>query len=337
LSKILNFILLLTLGLFSGYQFFYKTAPATLKFVPDHQLRHQRIISRIPDDLTFAGENIHFKTPDAYLKYYRELRVNTANNSSTRLLLKNVNMLLPAIERILVENRVPRDFKYLAVAESNLSHEVISGKGAAGIWQFTAATAQDYGLEVNEEVDERYHLIKSTMAAARYFKFAHRLFGTWTSAAASYNRGIGGLQKAFKNQSVNSYYDLALNRETARYIFKILALKDLISSPKKYNLSYSRSHMPKTQVVKVDTTIHDLHAFARTISVNYELLKNYNPWLLGNTLTIKQPKAVYYLTIPLPIKILDPEIADTNRSKGPNGYTRNRNFPKPRPFKGYNT
>lgn len=308
-----------------------------INFVAEHQLRHQKVIRKIPDDLTFAGENIHFKSAEAYQNYYRELRVNTTSNSSTRLLIKNAALWLPLIENTLIANGIPVDFKYIAIAESNLNNNLVSHKGAAGLWQFTESTATDYGLEVNEEVDERYNFIKSTKAACRYFRQAHKEFGTWTSAAASYNRGIGGLQKAFKNQSVNSYYDLALNRETARYIYKILALKDLICAPKKYGMPVLYRTKAPLKSIQVDTTIQDLQQFAKTMNIDYALLKEYNPWILKNSLTIKNKKSVYVIIIPGVIRTIPPEIADTNRARLPDGFTRNKNYFKNKLAKIYNS
>src|SRR5436190_3586893 len=218
----------------SGYAI-YHSLTESIAFMPEYQNRHQIFLYKIPSDLNFAGEEVELTTPDAYLKFEREMKINAANNSSSRLLLKNVRLWLPQIAEILKANKIPEDFKYVAVAESNLTNSK-SNKGAAGFWQFTEATALELKLEVNDEVDERYHPVKSTQAASIFFKRAYKKFGTWTAAAASYNRGINGLERAFKNQNVNSYYDLALNDETSRYIFRVMAIKDLIKNPKKYGM-----------------------------------------------------------------------------------------------------
>ncbi|HEY8401507.1 MAG TPA: lytic transglycosylase domain-containing protein [Cytophagaceae bacterium] len=268
-----------------------------MEFISDYEARHQKRITRIPDDLSFAGEPVHFKSADAYQKFYRELKLNTANNASTRLLLSNARIWLPQISQILQAHKLPEDFVYVVVAESNLSNAV-SPKGAAGFWQLTAVTASELGLEVNDEVDERYHPIKATYAACKYFKRSYKIFGNWTATAASYNRGMNGLQRAFRNQSVNSYYDLALNDETSRYIYRILALKDLIKNPEKYGLKKVKGTAPAMRKIKVDTTIHDLRQFAEAIKVPYDILKSSNPWLLKNTLTIKEAGKVYVLQVP---------------------------------------
>jgi hypothetical protein len=275
----------------------YSSFTDKIEFVPEHQKRHQLLIKKIPDDLTFAGELVELIGPESYQKFEREIKLNTANNSSTRLLLRNVRIWLPQIANIIKENNLPEDFKYVAVAESNLTN-AISQKGAAGFWQFTEITAGELGLEVNDEVDERYHPVKSTKAACSYFKRAHKKFGTWTAAAASYNRGINGLEKAFRDQRVNSYYELALNDETSRYIFRIVTIKDLIKNPRKYGLRIKRSVPRYTKKIKVTESIADLTAFAKSQKTSIDILKEYNPWLLKNSLTIKEPGKYYIIYLP---------------------------------------
>lgn len=188
---------------------------------------HQHVIRIIPQDLSFAGEKVHFKTPSSYQLFYRELKLNAASNKHTRTIKKNSKKILPLIEKVLKANNVPDDFKYIAIAESNLRNDVRSRQGAAGVWQFTKSTAQALGLQVNETQDERLNILKSTKAACRYIKMAKKKFGNWTSAAAAYNRGMGGLERALAKQETNSYYDLDLNSETEKYLYKILAFKKL--------------------------------------------------------------------------------------------------------------
>lgn len=297
---IVSFTALLVIIIVSGSVYYFKNKkqkPGTGFFDPHHQRKHQKFISKLPEDLTFAGERVHFKHVKAYKIFYKELKINTTSNSSTRLLLRNVRLWMPQIEQILKKYQIPEDFKYVAVAESNLSN-VVSHKGAAGFWQLKEETAQGLGLEVNDEVDERYHPIKSTVAACKYFQQAYKRFGNWTSAAASYNRGMNGLERAFQKQSVNSYYDLDLNQETARYIFRILAIKDLLITPEKYKLKVKKSQQIRLEYFKVDTTVNNLEKFASQINVDYSVLKDYNSWLLKNSLTIKDPKKVYYISVP---------------------------------------
>jgi hypothetical protein len=297
MKKKILFTTFLVTVLFSGIAI-YSSFKVRIVYDPEKQKRHQLLLKKIPEDLTFAGEPVELMGPEAYLKFDRELRLNTQNNSSTRLLLRNVRIWLPQIATIIKEYNLPEDFKFVAVAESNLMNDAYSNKGAAGFWQFTDFTARELGLEVNDEVDERYHPIKSTQAACIYFKRAYKVFGTWTSAAASYNRGINGLERAFKAQNVNSYYQLALNDETSRYIFRIVAIKDLIKNPRKYGLRVKRSVPRNTRKVKVTQTVSDLQAFARSLGTSLAILKEYNPWLLKNTLTIKEPAKSYIIYLP---------------------------------------
>lgn len=280
----------------SAYKFF-KSLDARIIFNPKYQERHQAYIDKIPDDLSFAGEPVEFNGPESYRKFYREQYFNTRRNSSTRQLFKNVRHWLPHIAQVLKDNGLPEDLKYVAVAESNLLNNSVSPRGAAGFWQLQEQTAIEFGLEINDEVDERYHPIKATKAAARYFKQAHRQFGNWTSAAASYNRGIKGLQKAFRAQSVNSYYQLALNSETSRYLYKILAIKDLIANPHRYGMHVRRNHF-EINKVRVDSSIADLSSFAMQRGLSYEVLREYNPWIKKNTLTVKQKGRYYVLLLP---------------------------------------
>lgn len=226
---------------------------------------------------------------------------NTQKNSSTRLLLKNVRIWLPQIAKVIQAHGLPEDLQFVAIAESNLSNQ-ISNRGAVGFWQFVESTATTFGLEVNDEVDERYHAIKSTQAACKYFKMSYQVFGNWTSAAASYNRGIYGMQLAYQKQKVNSYYELNLNDETSRYLYRIVAIKDLVKNPARYGMKSFKANLPPVKDIKVDSTIHDLSGFARKHGITYEVLKEFNPWLLKNTLTIKEKGKVYYLQIPLVVE-----------------------------------
>jgi membrane-bound lytic murein transglycosylase D len=296
LKKRLSILFLIAIISYSGYTF-YKSLTDKSVFIPRHQTRHQVLNVDIPYNLTFAGEKVHFKDPESYAKFYREIKVNTSINSSTRLLMKNTRIWLPMIRNVLKANNLHEDFQYVAVAESNLSNAV-SPKGAAGFWQIQEPTALELGLEVNEEVDERYNPIKSTVAACKYFKQAHALFGSWTSAAASYNSGMTGLLQAFKKQSVNSYYDLALNSETSRYLYRILAIKDLMHNPGKYGMKVKYYHVAKIKKITVDYNIKDLDLFAKDYKTTIEVLKELNPWLMKNTLTIKEEGKSYTLLIP---------------------------------------
>ena len=245
-----------------------------------------------PDKLTFAGEPVPLHMPDVAERLDKELLMNTYSHYRTLLGLKRMQRHVPEIKRLLVENDIPEDFIYLALAES-LFGEVTSPAGAAGFWQLMPDTARGYGMIVNGEVDERFHVEKSTLAAIRYLKTAKKMFGNWTNAAAAYNRGMGGISRALKKQGVDSYYDLYLNDETSRYMFRILALKEVLGNPEKYGYDFSEEHgynpLP-TRQVRVTSSIPDLTAFALEQGTNYKTLRYYNPWILSYDLTVPSGK-----------------------------------------------
>lgn len=254
----------------------------------------------LPDKLSFAGEEVPLDVPDVAERLDRELLMNSYLHGSTLLGLKRMQRYMPAIERLLRENDVPDDFKYLALAES-LFGQVTSPAGASGFWQLMPDTARGYGMIVNGEVDERFHVEKATLAACRYLKSAKNRFGSWTDAAASYNRGMGGLSSAFKRQGVSSYYNLYLNDETSRYMFRILALKEILGNPERYNFEFKPEHGYKplpSRSVTVNSTISDLPQYALEQGTNYKTLKLYNPWIKDYKLTVLQGKE-YVLQLPL--------------------------------------
>ncbi len=254
----------------------------------------------LPKSLSFAGEPVPLEVPDVAERLDRELQSNAYFHSNVLLALKRLQRTLPEMERVLEANGLPADFKYVALAESLLGN-VISPKGAVGVWQFMPATARELKLTINDEVDERYHFEKSTIAACNYFKKAKQRFGSWTNAAASYNRGMGGLQAALKAQKVTSYYDLYLNDETSRYLFRILALKEILENPKRYGFDLLQAdtyaNLP-TRPVPITSTIEDLPQFALEQGTNYKTLRLQNPWLRGYKLTVADTTAVYSLQIP---------------------------------------
>ena len=215
------------------------------------------------------------------------------------LLLKRANKYFPLIEEILKEEGLPDDFKYLAVIESSLEN-VRSPRGAKGFWQIMPSTAREYGLEVNSNVDERYHIEKSTRVACTYLKKAKKRFGSWTLAAASYNRGIFGIDRLLKKQITDNYYDLLLNTETSRYIFRILAVKEIMSNPQRYGYIYKPEDLYQQIPVRkigLDTAINNIARFAKDQSVNYKIIKIHNPWLIQNHLNNKSRK-YYEIAIP---------------------------------------
>lgn len=254
---------------------------------------------KIPNGLTFAGEKIPTDRFDIKERMDRELLVNTYWQSNGLLLIKKANKYFPIIEPILKENGIPDDFKYLAVAESGLEN-VTSSSGAKGFWQFLKSTAREYGLEVNNNVDERYNLELATKVAADYLKKSKEKFGSWTLAAAAYNAGNGRISKQLETQQVDNYYDLLLNSETSRYVFRIVALKEILSNAKSYGFEYDNEdlyQLPETYSVKVDTAITNIASFAKLFNTNYKELKLHNPWLRENKLNNKSRK-LYEIKIP---------------------------------------
>jgi membrane-bound lytic murein transglycosylase D len=235
----------------------------------------------IPADLNFANESVPVDDPEVMERIDREFLVNTYWQSNALLLMKRANKYFPIIEPILKKNGIPDDFKYLAVAESGLQN-LISPAGATGFWQIMKGTGKDFGLEINENVDERYHLEKSTEVACRYLKSSKEKFGSWTLAAASYNAGPYGIQKYQGVQQVDAYYDLLLGEETGRYVFRILAIKEILSNPEKYGFEISKEDMYNavpTFNVEVDAPISNFADFAQDYEINYKILKRHNPWL----------------------------------------------------------
>jgi hypothetical protein len=215
------------------------------------------------------------------------------------LLIKRANRYFPMIEKILKENGLPEDFKYLPVAESDLMN-LVSPARAVGFWQIRKATGQELGLEVNSEIDERYHLEKSTEAACKFLKRSHELYNSWTLAAASYNMGRTGLNRQINRQDERYYYDLLLNDETGRYVYRLLALKLIMENPEEYGFEYSRKElypMIPTYQVSIDEPVEDFAAFAKKHSINYKVLKIFNPWLRDNKLSNTSGKT-YYVSIP---------------------------------------
>lgn len=253
----------------------------------------------IPDKLEFAGETVPIATPDAKERFDRELLVNVYWHSNTLLSIKRAYRWFPIIEPILKANEIPDDFKYLAVIESALTNAV-SPAGARGFWQFLEGTATEYGLEVNEQVDERYHVEKSTYAACHFLKDAYDRHGSWAMAAASYNMGAGGLQRQVERQGQSLYWDLLLNEETSRYVYRILALKEIFNHADQYGFVIRPVDLYEPYrytTVTVDSTISNLADYAIQLGTNYKNLKLLNPWLRENYLRNKERK-VYEIKIP---------------------------------------
>ncbi len=248
---------------------------------------------------TFAGERVPTENFDARERLDRELSVNSYWHSSTLLNVKNAGRYFPVIEPILKEHGVPDDFKYLAVIESNLRN-VTSPAGAKGIWQFMKPTGLAYGLEINGEVDERYHIEKATHAACAYLKDYYEQFGSWTLAAAAYNMGGPRLKKTLAEQHATTYYDINLNPETSRYIFRIIAVKEIMNNPEAYGFIVSDEDLYEPldySVVEVSETVDSWGEFADEKGISYRMLKVYNPWLISGKLTCSGKK-VYEIKLP---------------------------------------
>ena len=254
----------------------------------------------MPENLTFAGEAVPISDPDIFERVDRELHVNTYWQSNSLLIFKRANKYFPIIEPILEKNGVPDDFKYLAVIESGLQN-VVSPAGAAGYWQFMKTSGKEFGLEVDAEVDERYHLEKATEAACQYLLQAKERFGTWTLAAASYNMGMGGLNKQLTRQKEDDYYDLLLNSETSRYVMRMIALKQIMESPKEYGFNFREKDLyplDSVKIITIDTAVLDFADFAQERNLSYKTLKYHNPWLRQSYLK-NVSKKTYEIKLPI--------------------------------------
>jgi len=254
---------------------------------------------KIPNNLTFAGEDIPLHKPDIRERIDKELLVNTYWQSNGLLLIKRSNKYFPIIEPILEKNGIPDDFKYLAVIESGLEN-VTSSAGAKGFWQLMPHTAKEIGLEVNSNVDERYNVEKSTEAACDYLLKSKEKFGTWTLAAAAYNAGNRGISRNQEKQKVTDYYDLLLSTETQRYLPRIIAVKEILSHPQQYGFVFDSEdlyNLSETKTIKIDTPISNIALFAQQMNCNYKQIKLHNPWLRENHLNNKSKKE-YFVKIP---------------------------------------
>jgi hypothetical protein len=255
----------------------------------------------IPKAIDFCGEEVPLDKWEIREKLDREVLVNTYLHGTQLYILKLSGRYFPIIEERLKANGVPDDLKYVCVAESALQQNAWSGVGAASFWQFMKETGPRYGLEVNDEVDERFNVVKATDAACKYFKEAKEKFGTWTAAAASYNCGMAGFAKQADFQQASNYYDLIFPEETNRYVFRILAFKYILTNPRKFGLIVEdgEEYRPmKSRTVTVDKTIDNLTQFAIANGTSYKMLKIYNPWLRAHKLTVKPGKS-YEIALPL--------------------------------------
>jgi len=253
----------------------------------------------IPNELTFAGERIPIEDDDVKEIFEREFIVNTYFHSSTLFSLKRAPRWFPVIQPILAKYNIPDDFKYIVMVESNFTN-VVSPKNAVGFWQLLKSSAESFGLEVNDEVDERYHVEKSTEAACKYLLDAYNRFGSWTFAAASYNMGIGGINRQLDKQRETKFFNLLLNEETTRYIGRIVSMKYIYQNPSNYGYKISPDDVYKPigfKTVVIADSIMSWTNFAKANETNYKTLKKLNPWLRDNKLTNKK-KYIYQIKLP---------------------------------------
>ena len=260
-----------------------------------------KIISpKVPDNLSIFGERVPTENFEIYERVDRELLVNTYWHSATILAIKRAARWFPVIEPILKANNIPDDFKYLAVVESNLEN-VVSPAGATGYWQFIKSAAKQYGLEVTDQVDERYDVIKSTEAACKYLNTAYAMFGNWTMSASSYNAGISGIEKWSGLQKAESYWNLVLNSETSRYVSRIIAMKLIMENPSAYGYALTPEDLYRPleyKEVELSSSVTDFADYAASLGINYKTLKLYNPWLRDTSLKIKNGTA-YKIKVPV--------------------------------------
>lgn len=256
---------------------------------------------KLPKSVTFAGERMPLELFDVQESLDRELQSNAFFHSQTIRYIKLAPRYFPIIEPILKKEGIPDDFKYLAVAESGLNPRAVSPANAVGFWQILEGTAKDYSLEINSEIDERYHIEKSTAVFCKYIKDSYRRFGTWTMAAAAYNGGNARIERQIERQKLSNFYDMLFAEETRRYIFRIAALKLILEEPEKYNFEVKNDEkypFIKTRDVEINGAVADFGAYAINQGINYKYLKDFNPWLRDDKLTNAKAKK-YTVKIPI--------------------------------------
>ncbi|WP_235954695.1 lytic transglycosylase domain-containing protein [Cyclobacterium salsum] len=303
------YLLLILQFLFIGYLWYRVTGTVPVGPALDSQAKIQEAkpglsprvrIFELPSSPEFAGEKVPMEDPEVYERYERELYVNSYWESNTVLMMKRAGKFFPFIEQTLDENGIPEDFKYVALIESGLMN-VTSPAGAKGFWQFMRGTAGDFGLEVSRDVDERYHFEKATLAACKYLRDSYGKFGNWTSVAASYNMGIAGITRRKNQQLSPDYYDLYLNEETSRYLFRALALKEIFENPGKYGFELQQDdlyQLPPLREIEVTESISNLAEWAKEQKSTYKEVKTYNPWLINRQLNVRRGRT-YVIKLPV--------------------------------------
>ena len=293
-------LLILSLFVFSSFSSQTEGDEEVIKQLDNFPQGYKIVTPNIPSELDFCGEPVPIQNFEVYERLEREFIVNTYWHSLTILTIQRANRWFPVIEQILKKNNIPEDFKYLCVTESTLLN-VTSPANAVGYWQFLKSSATEYGLEVTSQVDERYHVEKSTEAACKYLQKAYDIYGNWTMAAASYNMGMSGINEQLRRQKTNNYYNLVLGEETSRYVPRILATKIMMQNPKEYGFDIMQDklyHTLETYSVNVDSSVNSWADFAKSHGLNYKILKLYNPWLRENYLNNKSGKN-YQIKLPV--------------------------------------
>ena len=283
----------------SSVLFIAAVSPDTSTTSVNETLPNTVVSPPIPESVFLAGEQVPLESFSVREKLDKELIINTYRHSSSILYLKRASRWFPIIEPILEEHSIPNDFKYLAVIESGLT-QAVSPAGASGFWQFMKKTAPEYGLEVTSTVDERYHVEKSTHAACQYLQESYEKFGNWALAAASYNMGMTGVEQRLEAQGVDSYWELHLNSETARYVYRILAVKEVLSKPETYGFQLTENdvyHPHEVRKVVITSSIENLSEFALNNGSNYRELKELNPWLIKESF-VATPGTIYRVYFP---------------------------------------
>jgi len=286
--------------IFSSFIFSGKSTGKSNKNVLGFPQNYKIVTPYIPSEIDFCGEKAPIENFEVYERLEREFIVNTYWHSLTILTLKRANRWFPIIEPILKNNNVPDDFKYLCVTESTLLNLTSSAK-AVGFWQFVKSAAKQYKLEVNNEIDERYHVEKATEAACKYLLEAYAIYGNWTMAAASYNLGKSGIIEQLERQETKNYYNLVLGEETSRYVFRIIATKIMMNNPENYGFEIKLDELYKpfqTYTDTIKTAITSWAKYAKGLGLNYKILKLYNPWLRESFLTNKRKKS-YVIKLPV--------------------------------------
>lgn len=293
-QKVKIFIAVLAFGvLYLGFNLFYLGGYAPSN--PENLKYHIDALERF----SFAGEPIPFNQKVKRKKFETELNKIASNSTETGLLLRHAEIWFPILEPILAQHNIPDDFKYIAVVESGLKRQVVSGRGAAGFWQIISSTGQDLGLTINNEIDERYNAVKATHAVCKHFQESKTYFGSWTNAAASFNMGMTALIKECKRHKSNSYHDLKLNRESSKYLYKILAYKEILEHPKKYGLKiHKKKYAMNINRVAVNKSIPNLTSFVSKFGISFKTLQSYNPWIKQNSLTITKSNRNFEILIP---------------------------------------